>query len=114
MSIFNSKNVDSTLKQKRRYSGRLGNRINLTREFCERSSEAFRGFSVWWKGEGVIMERILKLFGYHEKTANAHEAIKYACLLNVDATERLEKIRATLNGENGWFKENDENGSTSQ
>ena len=53
------------------------------------------------------MENILKLFGYREKTAGVHEAIKQACLLNVETEERLNKVKATLNGEYGWFSEED-------
>ena len=54
------------------------------------------------------MEHILKLFGYKEKTGNALEVIKHACMLNVEAEERLEKVKATLNGEYAWFKGEEE------
>jgi len=62
----------------------------------------------------MIVEWVLRLLGYNEKSQHAHEAIKNACLLNVDAGKRLDQVRATLNGENGWFKEKDNDGLTSK
>jgi hypothetical protein len=109
MSIFSHKNDDSVVEQKGRYIGGVSERINLSRELCERSGEASGVSGIRKRWKGVVMERVLKLLGYHEKTANAHEAIKSACLLNVDFMERIEKVKATLDGEYEWFKEEDRN-----
>jgi hypothetical protein len=62
----------------------------------------------------MIVEWVLRLLGYNEKSQYAHEAIRNACLLNADAGKRLDRVRATLNGENGWFKEEDGDGPTSE
>ena len=104
MSILDYKDDDPTIKQEGRYIRRTGKGVNVSRELCKRIGETIgisRIQKVW---EGAIMESILKLFGYHEKTANVHNTIRDACLLNVDVKERLDKVKATLNGEYGWFE----------
>jgi len=107
MSIFGNKNDDSIIEQKRRYSGGIGSRVNFTRKFCKRSSDLTRVSCTRKAQERMKMEHILKLFGYKEKTANALEVIKHACFLNVEAEERIKKVRATLDGEDNWFKGED-------
>lgn len=104
MSISSHKNDDSIAEQERRYLRGISSRADITRKFCERGSN-FTGISSAGKAQkGVVVEQVLKLFGYREKTANAVETIQYACLLNAEASERLEKVKATLNGEYDWFK----------
>ena len=47
---------------------------------------------------------ILGFFGYQgNKTEGVEDQIHESCLLNVEAKERLAKLRATLDGEHKWF-----------
>lgn len=103
MPVSNHTYDDRITKPERGYSGRDGKGVGRTRELCERIGQAV-GVSGLRKAKGVVMKWVLKLLGYREKTENIHEVIRDSCMLNVDSKERLERLRATLNGENGWFK----------
>jgi hypothetical protein len=103
MPIYDHTNVDPTGESEGRHPRGNDERVDQSWQFCKGVGDAFRS-SRFWKKKGVVMEQILKLLGYREKTKNAHVVIERACLINLDAEQRLSKVRATLNGEDTWFK----------
>jgi hypothetical protein len=50
-----------------------------------------------------VTKTVMKLFGYREKAEGIEETIHESCLMNIEAQQRLKKLRATLDGEDGWF-----------
>ena len=49
------------------------------------------------------MKKILRLFGYKEKTLEIREALQEVCETRIIAEEKMEKLRMTLDGEDFWF-----------
>jgi hypothetical protein len=84
-----------------RCSRKDGERTERARSRCARMYHSVRSSSL--QRQGKVTKTVMKLFGYREKAEGIEETIHESCLMNIEAQQRLKKLRATLDGEDGWF-----------
>jgi hypothetical protein len=103
MSIHHHQNDGSSPKPKGEHFRENDLRDGGKFAECETISNFARISGLWQKTAGVVMKKILRIFGYREKQLELQEALQESCEVRVEAEERLKKLRTTLDGEDFWF-----------
>jgi hypothetical protein len=103
MLIHNYKNDGGIAESEREHLGDTDYGAEGKFDECETISDTARIFGLWKRTAGVVMKKILRIFGYREKQLELQEALQESCEVRIEAEERLKKLRTTLDGEDFWF-----------
>jgi hypothetical protein len=101
MLIPRNQNAGGSFESQREHLGKNGSGTWRKFSECAESSNALG--TLIERRQEMIKKLILLLFGYREKEQHIAEAIEQSCNIRLEADERMRTMRATLDGEDGWF-----------